>query len=97
MSISGFKNGEMYTEDMADYGQEFAKELAAELRAQKARRKVSDEQIAEAIGVHRVSMSRYLTGERPIPMVVFADLCRFLQVSPMKVVDEAEQRARRNI
>lgn len=72
----------MHTENMADYGQEFAKELAAELRAQKARRKVSDEQIAEAIGVHRVSVSRYLTGERPIPMVAFADLCRFLHVPP---------------
>ena len=81
---------------MASYGQEFAKELAAELRAQKSRRKVSDEQIAEAIGVHRVSVSRYLTGDRPIPIVVFADLCRFLQVSPVKLVDEAEQRTRRN-
>ncbi|RYN14338.1 hypothetical protein PG2022B_0267 [Bifidobacterium animalis subsp. animalis] len=86
----------MYTESMADYGQEFAQELAAELRAQKARRKVSDEQIAEAIGVHRVSVSRYLTGERPIPIVVFADLCNFLQASPTKIIDEAEQRTRRH-
>ncbi|MDE5640989.1 helix-turn-helix domain-containing protein [Bifidobacterium castoris] len=81
---------------MAEYGERFAQALAAELRAQKARRKVSDEQIGEAIGAHRVSVSRYLTGERPIPMVVFADMCDFLGVSPSKVIDDAEQQARRN-
>ncbi|WEV53079.1 helix-turn-helix transcriptional regulator [Bifidobacterium sp. ESL0704] len=79
---------------MTDYGESFASALAAELRAQKARKKVSDDQISQAVGVHRVSVSRYLTGERPIPMVVFADMCRFLEVSPVKVIDNAEQQAR---
>lgn len=82
--------------DMAEYGERFTQALASELRAQKARRKVSDEQIGEAIGVHRVSVSRYLTGERPIPMVAFADLCDFLNISPSKIIDDAEQQARRN-
>lgn len=81
---------------MTEYGERFTQALAAELRAQKARHKASDEQIGEAIGVHRVSVSRYLTGERPIPMVVFADMCDFLRVSPSKVIGDAEQQARRN-
>ena len=82
---------------MASYSEIFASAIAEELRAQKARRKVSDEQIAQSVGIHRVSVSRYLSGDRPIPMMTFADLCSFLQISPTAVIDKAEQQARRHL
>ncbi|MFR0555731.1 hypothetical protein PSRA_1446 [Pseudoscardovia radai] len=81
---------------MSTYGERFAAALAAELRAQKGRRKASDDDIADAIGVHRVSVSRYLSGARPIPLTVFADMCDYLGVAPAKVIDEAEKHARGN-
>ncbi|KAA8830117.1 helix-turn-helix domain-containing protein [Bifidobacterium tissieri] len=81
---------------MDDYGERFAAAIAAELRAQKARRRIGDEDIADAVGVHRVSVSRYLSGARPIPMVTFAELCDYLGVSPVEVIDNAEKQARRN-
>ncbi|WP_455676388.1 helix-turn-helix domain-containing protein [Pseudoscardovia suis] len=82
--------------DMSDYSERFAKDLAAELRAEKARKQVNDEDIAQATNTHRVSISRYLSGARPIPLTVFADICDYLGVPPSKVIDEAEKRARGN-
>lgn len=81
---------------MSKYSERFAAALAAELRAQKARRRVSDDDIAEATGTHRVSVSRYLSGARAIPLTVFADMCDYLQIAPTEVIDEAEKNARRD-
>lgn len=83
--------------NMSEYSECFAKNLAAELRAEKARKQVSDEDIARATNTHRVSISRYLSGARAIPLTAFADICDYLGTSPSQVIDEAEKRTRRDM
>lgn len=76
------------------YGEFFASALAEELRAQKARKQVTDDEIAAATGIHRISVGRYLNGERAIPIMVFADICDFLQIPPAQIINAAEKQAR---
>jgi len=75
---------------MSEYGEHFATAVTAELRAQKARKKISETAIASDLGVHRVSISRYFTGSRTITMPVFADLCRVLDLDVLEVFTKAQ-------
>jgi transcriptional regulator with XRE-family HTH domain len=80
---------------MSTYGKYFADSVAAELRAEKARRNITEAQIAEKSGIHRVSVSRYLSGVRAIPMATLADLCRALGLDTFELVNKAEIAAKK--
>ena len=74
---------------MTEYGDQFAKAIAEELRAQKARTGKTNDEIAEAVGVSPVTVLRYLRGQRQIPIDVFGDLCKALGVSAASITTAA--------
>lgn len=80
---------------MSNYGEAFEGAIATEMRAQKARKNLTEASIADQLGIHRVSVSRYLSGVRPLPLGVFADLCRVLDLNTFEVVNIAEIAARK--
>ncbi|MCI1979268.1 MAG: helix-turn-helix transcriptional regulator [Bifidobacteriaceae bacterium] len=82
---------------MSNYSELFEKAIAAEMRAQKARKNMTEAEIADRIGVHRVSISRYLSGARPLPLGIFADLCRVLGMDAFEVVNIAEIQAKKDV
>lgn len=80
---------------MSSYGKYFEEAVAAELRSAKARRNITEAQIATELGIHRVSVSRYLSGVRSIPIATLAELCRALDLDAFELVNKAEIAAKR--
>ena len=81
---------------MTEYGNQFAKAIAEELRAQKARTGKTNEELADAVGVSAVTVLRYLRGQRQIPIDVFGDLCKALDVSAADITATAFNKAQGN-
>lgn len=75
---------------MSEYGDAFNAAVAAELRAQRGRVRVTFDQLAERTGLAKTTVLNYLNGKRDIPMDAFADLCRALDV-PQRVIFAAAQ------
>lgn len=63
--------------------------VADELRAMKARRRSSNEQIAERSGIPLVSVNRYMAGKRPINLAVLSELAAALDADPAEIVSGA--------
>ncbi|MCI1831510.1 MAG: helix-turn-helix domain-containing protein [Bifidobacterium sp.] len=81
---------------MTEYGDQFAKAIAEELRAQKARTGKTNDELAEAVGVSAVTILRYLRGQRQIPIDVFGDLCKALEISAADITATAFAKAQKN-
>ncbi|MCW2286991.1 helix-turn-helix domain-containing protein [Leucobacter luti] len=75
---------------MNDYGDLFAQAVAAELRAERARKGITLAQLVEESGIAQSSIQRYLKGTRDIPVSALIDICRVLTVSPRLIFERAE-------
>lgn len=76
---------------MTEYGDRFNEAVAAELRAERARKGSTYAEIIEATGIAQSTLQRYLKGERDIPVPAYMDLCRALQVDPRLIFERAEK------
>jgi len=63
-----------------------------EMAAQKPR--MTQGKLAAAIGIHRETLSKYLTGKRDIPMSVFVQIAETLGLTARELMERAESRAR---
>ena len=70
--------------------------LAAELRAERGAKELSIEALADRAGLHKVTVMRYLKGDRDIPVPAFYQLAQALGVSPTDLLDKAEDRFRKS-
>ena len=75
---------------MSTYGERFAQAVAQQLRAEKNNQGLTEEELAKSLGIHRVSMSRYLSGVRAVPLAVFADACQVLHTDALEVIARAK-------
>lgn len=82
MDSTGAKNA-----DAAD----FAAAVAAELRAERARKKVTFDEVVERSGLSKSGVLRYLNGQRDIPLPAFFAICEALGVSPTVIFERAEE------
>lgn len=64
--------------------------IADELRAERARRRVTVQELAEMIGMHKTTLLNYLNGKRDIPMSVFLRICDGLGISASEMADRIE-------
>lgn len=76
---------------MADK-QEYIEAMAAELRAEKAAKRMTLDDLSEASGVPKSSLVRYLDGTRDIPGSTFQQLCDGLTVDPAEMMTRARHR-----
>lgn len=76
---------------MNEYGDEFSNAVAGELRAQRARVKITFDQLTERTGMAKTTVLNYLNGRRDIPIPAFIALCEALSVSPGDIFDAAEK------
>lgn len=67
--------------------------VAAELRAEQGRQKMSVAQLAELADIPYGSVRRYLNAERHIDVTVLQEISRALQVNPADIVQAAAARA----
>ena len=63
--------------------------LLGEIRAEVARQRRTQVEIAELIGVTQVYVSRRLTGQVPLEVADLVDIARILGVSPQELLDRA--------
>lgn len=75
---------------MSTYGERFAQAVAQQLQAEKNDQGLTEEELAKSLGIHRVSMSRYLSGVRAVPLAVFADACQVLHTDALEVIARAK-------
>jgi transcriptional regulator with XRE-family HTH domain len=68
-----------------------ARHLAARLRELRARRDLTQDQVAAAIGCHESAVSRWESGERLPTLQDLVALCRLLEVSCDDLLGRAEQ------
>jgi transcriptional regulator with XRE-family HTH domain len=73
--------------DSDDYGHAFTQAVAAELRAERSRLRVSYPDLAEASGIPRNTLLRYLNGQRDIPLPAFGRIARALELDAGQVLD----------
>lgn len=74
-----------------EYGDAFNAAVAAELRAQRARVRVTYDALVVRTGLAKTTLINYLEGRRDIPLPAFADICRALSVDQREVFGAAQQ------
>ena len=67
-------------------GVEFYEGVLGELRAEAARKLLSQREIAALLGHNQQWLSRRLSGEVPMSLPDFVDICAVLEVSPVEVL-----------
>ena len=74
-----------------EYGDLFNEAVATELRAQRARVRVTYDELTRMAGLAKSTLINYLEGRRDIPLPAFADICRALSVDQREVFAAAQQ------
>lgn len=84
---SGYK-----LDDMDTYGDRLEAALAHQIKVELAERDMDQKDLAEAAGMERVTLNRYLRGHRAMPMPVFFKIAEALGVAPQVLMQRAEAR-----
>jgi len=77
--------------DSETYADQFASNVAAELRAERVRRMVTIASIVDETGLSKSAVLNYLNGKREIPIPAFAKLCRALGVDGRVIFGRVEE------
>lgn len=78
--------------DMGNYGSEIQSALVTQVKAEMAARDMKQKDMAQHIGMQTSTLSRYLSGERDIPMPVVFSMAGALNLSIIELVQRAERR-----
>ena len=80
---------------MENYGDKLEAALAHQIRVELVDRGMEQQDLANAVGINRVTMSNYMTGKRSIPMPIFFRIAEALGLSPQALMQRAESRIQR--
>ena len=78
--------------DMGNYGSEIQSALVVQVKAEMAAKDMRQKDMAARIGMQTSTLSRYLSGERDIPMPVVFSMADTLDLSIIELVQRAERR-----
>ncbi|MGN0126035.1 MAG: helix-turn-helix domain-containing protein [Rhodococcus sp. (in: high G+C Gram-positive bacteria)] len=67
--------------------------FAAEIRAARARRGVTQAEVAKSSGMSRATIARLEAGERTLDMAQLFDLCEALGVDPGEILNAVQRQA----
>ncbi|KQR90985.1 MAG: helix-turn-helix transcriptional regulator [Microbacterium ginsengisoli] len=79
-----------------DEASDWAAAVAVQLRAELAASPLTAIQLAAQVGIDRATLSKYLNGHRDIPIPVFLDIVRELNLDAGRVIDDAKRRRDRS-
>lgn len=70
---------------------DFASAVTAEIRAELARRKITAQRLAHAVGMSKQTMSRRMTGAAPFDLAEVEAIADFFGMTPSELLARAEQ------
>jgi transcriptional regulator with XRE-family HTH domain len=77
---------------MTTYGEKLEAALAKQIRIELAEREMTQKELAEATGVGRPAMNRYMQCKQSFPMPVFFSIAEALGLSAKTLMERAEAR-----
>lgn len=77
---------------MGNYGAEIQAAIVTQVKAEMAARDMKQKDMAALIGMQPSTMSRYLSGERDIPMPVAFEFAGALDLTIIELVERAQRR-----
>jgi transcriptional regulator with XRE-family HTH domain len=77
---------------MGNYGTDIQSALVTQVKAEMAARDMKQKDMAQSIGMQTSTLSRYLSGERDIPMPVAFSMAAALDLPIIELVQRAERR-----
>ena len=77
---------------MTTYGESLEAALAMQLKVELVERGMDQQDLADQIGIHRVTMSKYMKGHRSFPMPVYFKIAEALGLSPRELMQRVEAR-----
>lgn len=72
--------------------EEFQAALALQIKVELVERGMDQNGLADAIGIERATLSRYMTGKRVMPMQTFWAVAGVFALSPQALMERAEAR-----
>lgn len=81
--------------DTDSYAAAYNAAVAAELRAERAARQMTVEELAQSAGMVKGTLLRYLNAQRPIPIPALYSICIALKVDAGKILDRGLVRLER--
>lgn len=76
---------------MGTYGTAYNDAVAAELRGERARTRMTVDALVQSTGYAKSTVLNYLNGKRDIPLPALAELCRALSVDARVILERAEK------
>jgi len=80
---------------MSEYEEAMVAAVSAVIKMEMVGHGLRQQDVAEAVGIHRETLSRYLGGKKEMPVGTFFQVAQVLGVSPAEIMERAEERARR--
>lgn len=77
---------------METYGTRLEAALSKQIKVELVERGMEQKDLAEAIGIERATLSRYMTNRRPMPMQTFFAVAEAFGLSPRELMARAESR-----
>lgn len=77
---------------METYGTRLEAALSKQIKVELVERGMEQKDLAEAIGIEKATLSRYMTNRRPMPMQTFFSVAEALGLSPRELMSRAESR-----
>lgn len=74
------------------YGERLDKALALQLKVEMAERGMEQKELADKVGINKVTMSHYMTCKRSMPMPTFVKVAEALGLTPSALLGRAEAR-----
>jgi len=77
---------------MGTYGSEIQAAIATQIRAEMAAKGWKQAELAKRAGLNVSTLHRYLSGERDIPLPVFAEISNALDLTYIELAGRAQRR-----
>ena len=77
---------------MSTYGEKLELALAKQIRMELAERELEQKDLADALGIGRSSLNRYMQNKQSFPMPVFFRMAEVFGLSPRELMQRAEAR-----
>jgi len=77
---------------METYGERLEAALSMQIKVELVERAMEQKDLADALGIERATLSRYMTNKRPMPMQIFCKVAEAFGLSPAALMQRAEAR-----